>query len=247
LVDFSDISYDRDADLLYKLSGQLVDHLRSYLPGEEDVENVLLYHQRALARLIHTQMQAHYRERALAYETRVSRGFTTLRANSYSAPAGAAPRDLREPVGDRQEIRGMLFTGFRRCLYPVQKFDSDAERRFALLLESEADTLKWFKPAPGQFRIYYNREQSYEPDFCVETTSAKLLCEPKRRSELDDPDVRAKARAAVTWCVQATEHEMAHGGKPWSYLLIPHDAITAHRTLRWLAEQFTLGPDDLDK
>jgi type III restriction enzyme len=30
----------------------------------------------------------------------------------------------------------MIFGGFRRCLYPLQKFDSDAERRFAVLLET---------------------------------------------------------------------------------------------------------------
>jgi type III restriction enzyme len=145
-------------------------------------------------------------------------------------------------VAERQEIRGMLFTGFRRCLYPVQRFQTDPERRFALLLEDEPEDLKWFKPAPGQFRIYYNREQTYEPDFCVETSAAKYLCEPKRASDMEDADVRAKARAAVTWCRQATD-----GGKAWSYLLIPHDAIDAGRRLTWLAERFTLGPDDLEK
>lgn len=71
------------------------------------MENVLLYHERPLAELIHTQMQRHYRERAAAYETRVSRGFTTLRANSYAARAGEAPRHFRDPVENPQEIRGM--------------------------------------------------------------------------------------------------------------------------------------------
>jgi type III restriction enzyme len=46
-----------------------------------------------------------------------------------------------------------LFGGFQRCLYPVQKFDSDSERKLAVILEREA--LKWFKPAKGQFQIYY--------------------------------------------------------------------------------------------
>ena len=42
---------------------------------------------------------------------------------------------------------------------------------------------------------------------------------------MEDGEVRAKARAAVAWCEHATTHELKHGGKPWSYLLIPHDAI----------------------
>jgi type III restriction enzyme len=45
LVDFDDICYDEQADLLYKLAGQVVAHLRSYLPDEEAVRNVLEHHQ----------------------------------------------------------------------------------------------------------------------------------------------------------------------------------------------------------
>jgi type III restriction enzyme len=134
----------------------------------------------------------------------------------------------------------MLFGGFRRCLYPVQKFESDSERRFAVILEDDESVPKWVKPAKGRFQIHYRHDQSYEPDFVVETHDAKLLCEPKRASEMEDEEVLAKARAAVAWCERATAHEHAHSGKPWSYLLIPHDAITANRTLQGLAAAFTV-------
>jgi hypothetical protein len=50
-----------------------------------------------------------------------------------------------------------------------------------------------------------------------------------------DVEVQSKARAAAKWCRYATEHEVAHGGKPWSYVLIPHDAIDASATLKSLA------------
>lgn len=241
LIDFDDISYDDHADLLYKLSGQLVAHLSSYLPDEEAVHNVLQFNQQRLAALIHAQMQAHHWEHATDYETHVSRGFQTLRSNSYSALAGQAVRDVREPLEERQYIRGMLFGGFRRCLYPVQKFDSDPERRFAVILEDEADDrLKWFKPAKGQLQIYYRQDRSYEPDFVVETSTAKYLCEPKRASEMTDEEVLEKARAAIVWCERATRHELEHGGKPWSYLLIPHNEITGTKTLQGLAATCTL-------
>jgi type III restriction enzyme len=240
LIDFDDISYDDHSALIYKLAGQVVAHLRSYLKSEDDVLNVLQYYQGQLASLVHAQMLTHYWERASAYEAHVSRGFTTLRPNSYSAPAGDGIRPFRQPVTERQYIRGMLFGGFQRCLYPVQRFQSDPERRFAVLLEDEADVLKWFKPARGQLQIRYRHDQSYEPDFAVETTTAKFLCEPKRANEMTDPDVLAKARAAVTWCQHATDHELSCGGKPWSYLLIPHDAITASATLAGLAAAYTM-------
>jgi len=105
-------------------------------------------------------MAAHYWEHATEYETVVSRGFNTLRPANYSSSEDA-PRPFRQPVADPLAIRNMLFSGFRRCLYPIQKFDSDTERRFSVLLEDEATIGKWFKPAKGEFKIHYNQEQTY--------------------------------------------------------------------------------------
>lgn len=239
LIDYPDISYDDHADLLYDLAGQAVTHLHSYLASEDEVENVLQYHGKTLAELIHAQMLAHYWEEAAEYEAVVNKGFHTPRPATYST-TDAAPRPFRQPVDERAYIRNMLFGGFARCLYPVQKFDSDTERRFAVLLEDDPEVLKWFKPARGEFKIHYSHEREYEPDFVVETATRKFLCEPKRRSEMEDETVRAKARAASNWCLAATRHEQEHGGKPWSYLLIPHDAITASMTLSGLAAAYTL-------
>lgn len=64
LIDMDDISYDDHAQLLYKLAWQLVRHIQSYLPNEDDVRNVLQYHQSNLVRLVHTQMSQHYVEKA---------------------------------------------------------------------------------------------------------------------------------------------------------------------------------------
>jgi type III restriction enzyme len=52
---------------------------------------------------------------------------------------------------------------------------------------------------------------------------------------MDDVEVRDKARAAAIWCQRASEHERQHEGKPWKYVLIPHDAVTAGRTFAGLA------------
>ena len=78
LIDFNDICYDDHAVLLYKLADEVVAHLRSYLKNEEEVLNVLQYHQQALVNLVHAQMQDHYEEKATAYEAHVSKGFKPL-------------------------------------------------------------------------------------------------------------------------------------------------------------------------
>jgi type III restriction enzyme len=72
----------------------------------------------------------------------------------------------------------------------------------------------------------------------LETHTRKFLCEPKRASELNDPDVIAKADAAAIWCQHASEHARESGGKSWTYLLIPHDQIAAQMTLAGLAARY---------
>jgi type III restriction enzyme len=118
------------------------------------------------------------------------------------------------------------------------KFQSNSERVFAIVLENDRQVLKWLKPAKGDFKIHYSHDDEYIPDFVAETETAKYLCEPKAANELTSPEVQAKTRAATEWCARATEHV---GGKPWHYLLIPHDAIDESQTLAGLAGNFTVG------
>ena len=119
-------------------------------------------------------------------------------------------------------------------------FKSDTERRFAVILENDADVVKWFKPGKEAFQIYLKGDSQYEPDFVVETKTAKLICETKMRKDIDSVDVQNKAKAAVKWCEHATIHEKQVGGKPWAYLLIPHDAVDEAKTIQGLAAGFTL-------
>ncbi len=239
LIDFDDISYDDHSDLLYDLAGQLVNHLRSYL-SEEDTANVLQYHQQQLAALIHSQMQLpeHRWEKATGYKATVSKGFSALKENAYTASSKDEIKLFRATLSDPSNIKRYLFGGFVKCLYESQKFDVDTERRFAVILEDDGEVLKWFKPSRGQFQIYYSKDAAYEPDFVVETNKQLFLCEPKRADQLQNPEVIAKKTAAIEWCKHATDHAQQHAGKQWNYLLIPHDAITGNMTLEGLASRY---------
>ena len=135
----------------------------------------------------------------------------------------------------------MVFAGFQRCLYNVQKFQSDPERKLAIILDREA--LKWIKPANGQFQIFYKSgidHPEYVPDFVAETAACIYMLEPKARNEMNDTDVTAKKDAAVTYCTHASQHTAGSGGKPWKYLLIPHDEIAENMTLAGLASRFAV-------
>jgi type III restriction enzyme len=225
LLDFDDIDYFSQKEILYDLAGQMVTHLRSYL-SEDEAHNVLNKDRRLIAREIHAQMLRHFWEKASGYEVQVSRGFTPLKACNFTANANQPPRSYRETVVETSKIKQMLFGGFEKCLYPLQKFDSDTERRFAVILERDAH--KWFKPAKGQFQIYYKlgtEQPEYVPDFVAETDTAILMVETKARTDLDSQEVQAKADAARRWCQHASAYAEEQGTKPWHYLLVPHDEV----------------------
>ena len=107
----------------------------------------------------------------------VSHGFPS----AFHAPEDERPSNFRTPVDDKKNIRSMLFRSFDKCLFPVQKFDSDTERRFSVIIENDETVAKWVKPNQGTFQIHYSGESIYEPDFVAETDSGYYLCEPKAK------------------------------------------------------------------
>ena len=180
-------------------------------------------------------MLKHFWEETVDYEVKISRGFTALKPSAYTATADEAPLHYSQSPTDKSNMAKYLFGGFSKCLYSMQKFQSDTERMLSVVLEREA--LKWFKPAKGQFQIYYSWKgdhPEYQPDFVAETDDVIYMLEPKRSSEMNDDEVLAKKEAAVKWCQHASEYMQRHGGKPWSCVLIPHNAIAQNMTLEGL-------------
>jgi type III restriction enzyme len=238
LIDFDDVAYDEHAELLYELARQVTAHLAGYL-SEADARKVLQVHRKELAKFVHAQMQTHYHAEAnIEYDVKVSRGFTALKESAYTANAGDT-LDFRISPPDKSNMARYLFSGFQKCLYGFQKFQSDAERRLAIILDRETE--KWFKPAKDQFQLYYRRgvdDVPYQPDFVAEAKSTIFMLEPKSKDELDDPEVRAKKEVATKWCRHASTHAKAHGGKPWTYAVIPHNVIAENMTLDGLVRSY---------
>lgn len=237
LINFDDISYDEHADLLYDLAGQVVEHfLKTRSP--EETRDTLIYYQIDIANEIHTQMQAHFWEETTGYKVEITKGFTALRESAYTVHLHNCLNYRHSPT-DKSNMSKYLFTGFSKCLYSEQKFQSEAERIFAVILERES--VKWFKPAKGQFQIYYtwhSQHLEYQPDFVAEIEEIIYMLEPKARNEIDDPQVLAKKNAAIQWCRHASDYMLNHGGKPWEYVLIPHDAIAENMTIQGIVNRF---------
>ena len=245
LINYDDVSYDDHADLIYELAGQAVAHFRSKQPDDVAVHNILGNHGRAIAEIIHLQMAKHYEEDSAGSEVIVSQGFMPLKPCAFTAKDDVKP--LHWAPDDKRTIGQYVYGGFQRCAYAFQKFHSDTERILATVLEREAR--RWFRPVSGQFNIYYRsgvNQPEYIPDFVVALEDITLMIETKKAKEVSEAqesetDVKAKADQAVVWCKNASDYALTVGGKPWVYLLVPHDAVAPNVTLQGLRSRFQMS------
>ena len=243
LINFDDVSYDDHADFIYQLADQAVSHFQGYLTDDDALHNVLANYAKPIAEIIHTQMAKHYvQESAGGSDVVVSQGFVALKPCAFTAKDDV--KSLQWAPDDKRTIAQYLYGSFTRCAYPYQKFHSDTERILATVLERQAN--RWFRPASGQFNIYYRsgaNQPEYIPDFVAAMDDVILMIETKKAQEVtasqeSETDVKAKADQAAIWCKNASDYSKKVGGKPWRYLLIPHDAVAANVTLDNLITRF---------
>jgi len=237
LVGFDDVAYEDSSEVLNDLGRQVVKHLRTYL-SEDNLRKVLQYYERQIGEFVHAQMQPHHWLKASeGHEVVVRQGFVPLKECAYTVYSSEAVRNFKIPPGDKSNMGRFVFGDFERCLYSQQKFDSDSERRLAVILDR--DSKRWFRPVRGQFGIDYRfgaTNHEYQPDFVAETADELLMIEVKAANEMADPEVLAKKAAGEEWCRRASEHALAHRGKPWRYGLISHVGIDENMSLAALVQ-----------
>lgn len=96
LIDFDEVDYDAHAELLYDLAGQVVTHLRSYLPDDDKVRNVLQGRARDMAAAILAQMRGHMWRTQTSYRVTVNAVFTELRPQAFDGSGKDVLRDFRQ-------------------------------------------------------------------------------------------------------------------------------------------------------
>jgi len=55
---------------------------------------------------------------------------------------------------------------------------------------------------------------------------------------IEDQDVQEKTQAALEYCKYATGFTTQNSGKPWKYILIPHNAVQANMSFEYLVKNF---------
>ena len=112
----------------------------------------------------------------------------------------------------------MLFGGFSRCLYPLQKFDLDTERRFAVILERDALEVVQSPPRAVPDLLQLGTEQpEYIPDFVAETDSM-IRGGDQRSDDLVSDEVKPARPLPLFLLVLCTHRNAARptvGQQPW--------------------------------
>lgn len=243
LIDFDDVDYDEISDLLYKLVGQAVDAIRNNAAriSEDDLNERVHAFKQSIAENIYKQMKEHYR--IIPGEFKINKVLPFSRILDQNIIVNNwGSLDFHEPVpAQKSAVVKFVYVGFKKTYYTKYRFDSSTELDFSFILETNNEVLKWIRPVPNQFNIYWSSgAKKYEPDFIVETADAIYMCETKAEKDVNDPDVQAKAEAAREFCRRASEFTAKNGGKPWRYVIIPHTLVDRGYSFSYILSQLKL-------
>lgn len=241
LMDIPEVDYDNDKVLLFNLAEQVVKYYRSYIPNEGDIKNLIDLRINEICSYLKHQMMKHFHKGETKYDSPKINPFIKIEPHYYTQIQGQQLFDYRDNVVDKLKIKSMLFTNFKKACHNIYQFDSYTEKTFSIILEKAPEVLKWLKPTANQFNISWfdgSDPHKYEPDFVVETENNIYLIETKKASSMNDQEVEEKAKAACLYCRNATEYNLKNNGKPWIYVLLPHDLVKENMSFGYLVNQY---------
>ncbi len=234
LIDYDDVDYDENAELLYHLAQQALDAIASNVDNQDELPRIVYEFKKAIAAIIYDQMKRNFLMTSTGYIKPKVLPFVGMVEQNVKEIDGYGRTDYRNVVPPAH-LRKFVFTGYIKSYYTEYKFDSKTEHDFSFILENDDKVLRWIRPAREQFNIYWsNGSRRYEPDFIVETEDCIYMVETKAANELSSEEVLMKKTAACEYCRHATEYTMENGGKPWKYVLLPHDIVERSASFAFL-------------
>jgi type III restriction enzyme len=234
----SEIDYDNNSDVLYKLCGQAVNAIKDSLKKPETLGDTILMYRELIANKIYEQVKINITIEIVAKSKPEAEPYSLILPWNYSKEKDDEILNFRETVSAKL-LSSKVFNGFSKSCHDKYKFNSIPEKRFAEIIENSDDVIKWLRPASKQFNIWYNNNSDrYVPDFVAETADLIYLIEIKAENELDDKIVKMKEEAAINYCKNATEINKVRKEKAWKYAIIPHDKTDTNMTFKKLVTEF---------
>lgn len=233
LINFSEVDYDENADLLHKLAKQALEEIEQQLTDKKELRKTIFQWRKIIAQKIYDQMMQHFRLHEPDYIKPNVRPFTKIEDWNFTALKNAGRKDYRDDSFPAINVPKYIFSGFTKACHFEYKFDSRTEQTLSFILENDMAIEKWLRPASNQMRIWWHHNTKlYEPDFIAETADCIYMIETKAANEIETDEVKEKTKAALKYCNYATEYTVANGGKPWKYVLLPHDKVSKNSSFK---------------
>jgi len=241
LINYPEVDYDDNADLLHKLAVQAVTSLEKNLEDKNQLRLLIRQAKKIVAGRIYDQLKAHFEIGEPGYVEPKVLPFVKIEDWNFTTLVSFGRRDYRDIITPVNTVPKYVYTGFLKACHFEYKFDSKTEKDFAYILENDKKVLKWLRPAERQFRIYWaHNSRQYRPDFVVETADALYMIETKAADQLSTPDVLDKSKAAIQYCKYATAYTTANEGKSWRYMLIPHYAVMQTSSFEYFVNHYII-------
>ena len=224
----SEISVDEDADYILNIVQQYL----ALIDGtDEDKKRIVRRYAKLIIDDIVKQIHENM-DRQTYYTHVVQKDLIVFRKAVKNVRADGGEVSFRKSFANKGEIKKYVFTGYKKSYYGANAFDSDTERLFSIVLEDDADVIRWIKPPLNQLGLFWQAGQQYNPDFLVETSTTKYMVEVKAKNEVKNPDVLGKAKEGIKWCKYASIVDFDK--KPWEYKLITDEVISVGNTLKYI-------------
>lgn len=224
----SEISVDEDADYILDVVGQYLAQIEG---SDEDKNKIVRRYAKLIIEDIVKQIHANM-DRKTFYTHVIQKDLIVFRKAVKNVRADGGEVNFRKSIANKSEIKKYVFNGYKKSYYNTNAFDSDTERLFSVVLEDDADVIRWIKPPLNQLGLFWQAGQQYNPDFLVETSTTKYMVEVKAKNEVKNPEVIGKAKEGIKWCKYASIVDFDK--KPWEYKLITDDVIAVGNSLKYI-------------
>lgn len=229
------LSYDENADLLYKLIGQAINFIGAS-KNINQLNTIIAQNKKTIAKLILDQINFNTELSPPLFDVMLIKAVSPILMQDYTKFKEDEVLKYTTTI-PAYEIKKKVVGHFKKACHTAYKFDSVPEHIFSVVLERSSNVLKWLRPAKGQFKIHWSCSHLYVPDFIVETNDNIFIVEVKAYNKLDDEEVKLKARVATTYCNNVNTMFFGTGKKTWSYILISDHFINRSNTFNELIDK----------
>lgn len=134
LIDIPEIDYDENSELLYHLSNQAFEAIKSNIEDEKKIPQLFFQFKSVIVEKIYLQMKKHFQLHSADYIAPKVLPFTQIEKWNFSSLLNAGYRDYRDLITPVSLIPKYVFIGFEKACHFEYKFDSKAEQDLSFFL-----------------------------------------------------------------------------------------------------------------